>query len=184
MSTSGQTVQDSHAERHARRPGMHVRPSVRVIAFLRMLPLPVSIHSVHVQVRVTGLTVCVLVGVNAMASRAQQAPDPDPDQHQTHQSLAPVRKQLDRNQAPQQDGPESDEKHAARVAETPEEPGTPWTSVTVCGQGRDGGQMIRPGQHVHRARSQPGENRREQAHLEIVSRWHEDPNRVRARSTV
>jgi hypothetical protein len=34
---------------------------------------------------------------------------------------------------------------------------------------------------VHCARRQPGDDRREQLHLEIVSRRHQDPSRARAR---
>ena len=181
VGASGETVKDPHAERHARGPGVNVGPAMRMIRSGGMLSPLLAIQRVNVQMDVTGLAVRVFVSVDPLASRLPDAPGTDSDQHETHELFAPVRQKLDRKQAPKENRCESDEKHPARVPESPEETGPPRAAVAVRCQWSHGRKVIGSGQNVHGARRQPGDDRREQLDLEIVSRRHQDPSRARAR---
>jgi hypothetical protein len=112
----------------------------------------------HVNMRVPVPVMLVLVNVNALPGRLPDAPRTDGNEHQTHEPLAPSGQPLHGEDLAQEQRRDAHDHYPSGVAEPPQKTRRPRVFVAIGGQGRNGRQVIGPGQDVNRARGQARDN--------------------------
>ena len=153
MGASGQPVQYPHSKSG---PRLHVK--MRGGLTVRMRRIVVGGTMMYVHVRVAVPVMAVLVYVDSLSHRLPDAPGTDRDEHEAHQPFAPARQPIDGEDFPQEKSRQPHDHHAAGVTQTPQEPGGPGTLLPVGREGRDGRQVVGPGEDVDRARGQAGDD--------------------------
>jgi Histone methylation protein DOT1 len=109
-----------------------------------------------VQMRV-GLPVMVVgVGVEGQAQSTAKPQEPDRDEQHAHQPFAPGLDQAKVETLLQGHGQGADHEHAQAVSETPARAQDPGSAPPADRQGKERGQVVRAGDHVHHACEKAG----------------------------
>lgn len=153
MRAASQSVQDPDAE-----GGLCLHVKMCCGRSVRMRVLVVCGPMVDVDVRVAPSVMLVLVHVDPLAGRLPDAPHTDRDEHEAYQPFAPARQLLDGENFAQEERRDSHDHHATGMPEAPEETGLPGALLPIGGEGRNGRQVVRPGEHVDRSRRQAGDD--------------------------
>jgi hypothetical protein len=111
---------------------------------------------VEVQMRVGLPVVIVRVGMEGQAQGAPEAQEPDRDEQHAHESLAPGLDEAQVEPLLEGHGERADHEHPQAVSDAPARAQDPGPASLSDRKGKERGQVIGPGHHVHRACEQAG----------------------------
>ena len=109
--------------------------------------------SVDVDMDMAFAAVFMFVSVQLVLESFLQSPKADTQQHHADQSFAPGRKEVHRQQIPQQQRKEANDCHASGMAEAPANARNPSAPLLPHGQRCDGSEVIRSGPDMNHSRN-------------------------------